>query len=120
MRVMSDFNIIAQNIGQFIDMVGVAIILIGIIASTIAAVFKLAQNSAHKLYKSYRNNLARSILLGLEFLIAGDIIRSVTGDITLEGVIILGIIVIIRTIISMEFELEINGRWPWQQGKKKA
>lgn len=119
MKVMSDFNIIAQNIGQFIDMLGVAIILIGITISTITVLSKFFKGSAHKLYKSYRNNLARSILLGLEFLIAGDIIRSVAGDITLEGVVILGIIVIIRTIISMEFELEINGRWPWQRAKKK-
>ena len=116
---MLDFNTFAQNAGQLLDFIGIVVILAGTALSILLTLIKLVKGrGAHALYKSFRNSLARSILLGLEFLIAGDIIRSVAGDINLESVIILGIIVIIRTIISMEFELEINGRWPWQRTKK--
>lgn len=65
-------------------------------------------------YRSYRQLLGRSILLGLELLVAADIIRSVAVTPTFEGVGVLGIIVLIRTFLSFSLELEITGRWPWQ------
>ncbi len=63
---------------------------------------------------TFRQNLGRAILLGLEFLIAGDIIRTVVVAPTLDNVLILGLIVIIRTFLSVALQLEIEGRWPWQ------
>lgn len=68
-------------------------------------------------YRSLRRDLGRAILLGLEFLVAGDIIRSVAIQPTLDSVIVLGIIVLIRTFLSWSLEVEITGRWPWQ-GKR--
>ena len=70
------------------------------------------------LYKSYRKNLGRSILLGLELLVAGDIIRSVTGQPSFTSVGVLAIIVVIRSFLGLTFEMEIDGKWPWQQNKK--
>ena len=69
-----------------------------------------------EVYAKYRRLLGRSILLGLEFLVAGDIIRTVAVDPTFASVGVLGIIVIIRTFLSFSLELEITGRWPWQKG----
>ena len=63
----------------------------------------------------------RSIILGLEFLIAGDIIRTVVVADTLENVAVLGLIILIRTFLSVTLHLEVEGRWPWQaeiQNKK--
>jgi uncharacterized membrane protein len=57
-------------------------------------------------------------LLGLEFLVAADIIRTVAVTPTLQGVLILGLIVLIRTFLSMALEVELEGRWPWQAKKQ--
>jgi uncharacterized membrane protein len=66
----------------------------------------------------YRQDLGRAILLGLEFLIAGDIIRTVVVAPTLENVMILALIVVIRTFLSMALQLEVEGRWPWQRAEE--
>lgn len=113
------FENFAQLAGQFLDSVGVVFILVGVIVSTsfaVATVFR--HKSVHGLYRAYRSNLARSILIGLEFLVAGDIIRSVAGDLNFDSVIILAIIVIVRSFLGVEFEMEVEGRWPWQRDKK--
>lgn len=115
---MIDVTSFAQDAGKLLDTVGVVIILIGFACATVAALFAVfRRKGVHALYKNYRHNLARSILLGLEFLVAGDIIRTVAGDLSLRSVTVLGIIVVIRTLISMEFETEIEGRFPWQRAK---
>jgi len=65
-------------------------------------------------YRRYRQQLGRSILLGLELLVAADIIRTVALTPTLTSVAVLAGIVLIRTFLSFSLELEITGRWPWQ------
>jgi len=121
MPVGFDFQTFAQIAGQFLDAAGVVVILLGAILSTASiAVTALRQKNLHNTYKIYRQNLARSILIGLEFLVAGDIIRSVAGDLNFDSVIILAIIVLVRSFLGIEFEMEIEGRWPWQRGRKSA
>ena len=71
-------------------------------------------------YRTYRQDLGRAILLGLEFLIAGDIIRTMGVEPTLENVFILALIVVIRTFLSMALQLEVDGRWPWQRAAGAA
>ncbi len=68
-------------------------------------------------YRSYRRQLGRAILLGLEFLVAADIIRTVAEIPTLERVIVLAVIVLIRTFLSFALEVELEGHWPWQRGR---
>lgn len=116
---MFDFPTFAQTAGQLLDAAGVVVILGGAIFST-AAVFVTLFNhrGVHHIYRSYRQNLARSILIGLEFLVAGDIIRSVAGNLSIDSVVILAVIVVIRSLLGIEFEMEIEGRWPWQRNKK--
>jgi uncharacterized membrane protein len=58
--------------------------------------------------------MGRAILLGLEFLVAGDIIDTVVVDPTLDNVIVLGLIILIRTFLGIALQLEVEGRWPWQ------
>ena len=117
---MIDFQTFAQTAGQLLDGVGVVIILLGVLLSTsFAAATMLRHKSVHNLYRGYRNNLARSILIGLEFLVAGDIIRSVAGNLSFDSVVVLAIIVLVRSFLGVEFEMEIEGRWPWKRGKKE-
>ena len=68
-------------------------------------------------YYAFRRRLARSILLGLEFLIAADIIRTVAVQPTIENLAVLDIIVLIRTFFSFSLEVESEGRWPWQRSR---
>ena len=117
---MDTFELFAQTAGSLLDAFGVIVILAGVILSTSSMiVMVLRRKSLHQLYKTYRQNLARSILIGLEFLVAGDIIRSVAGDLNFDSVIILAIIVLVRSFLGIEFEMEIEGRWPWQRAKSK-
>lgn len=70
-------------------------------------------------YKALRSNLGRSILLGLELLVAADIINTVAVQPTLESIAVLAGIVAIRTFLSFSLELEIEGKWPWQGGRPR-
>ncbi len=69
--------------------------------------------------RAYRRNLGRSILLGLEFLVAADIIKTVAVTPTFTSVGVLAIIVLIRTFLSWSLQLEIEGRWPWQKEEEE-
>lgn len=105
-----------QYAGTALDSVGVIIICIGAIISLGGmAIGFLRRHDMHELYRNCRHGLARSILLGLEFLVAGDIIRSVAGQLTFTSVGILGLIVLIRSFLGVTFEMEVEGRWPWQR-----
>jgi uncharacterized membrane protein len=66
-------------------------------------------------YQRFRQQLGQTILLGLEFLVAGDIVRTVATTPNLTSVAILAAIVLIRTFLSFSLEVEITGRWPWQK-----
>lgn len=116
-----DFASFAQIAGKLLDAAGVIVILGGTFLATLAiAITILRRKGVHHVYRSYRQNLARSILIGLEFLVAGDIIRSVAGNLSIDSVVILAVIVVIRSLLGIEFEMEIEGRWPWQRTKASA
>ena len=98
-----------------IEAVGVIIIVVGIVLSAIWFVGRLRRLESLDAYQQFRQDLARSIILGLEFLIAGDIIRTVTVEPTLTAAAVLALIVLIRVMLSLMLEFEIEGRWPWQR-----
>jgi uncharacterized membrane protein len=101
------------------DTAGVATMVIGGILATVAAV-RTVRADRQGTYRRFRQQLGRSILLGLELLVAADIIRTVAITPTLESVLVLGLIVLIRTFLSFSLELEITGRWPWQSATQPA
>jgi len=110
-----------QKIGTLLDLIGAVVITIGIIISTLAIVWHFVRHwRGDKVYDGYRKDLARSILLGLEFLVAGDIIRTVAGQVSITSIIALAGIVLIRSFLGMEFEMELTGRWPWQRRITRA
>ena len=108
------------TVGFWIEAFGVACILIGFAISTIWFLVRLTRIESLQAFSQFRQDLARSILLGLEFLVAGDIIRTVTVDQTLTSAAVLLLIVLIRMMLSIMLEYEIKGRWPWQRGQEKA
>jgi uncharacterized membrane protein len=109
---------IVELVGTVIDGVGVGVIAIGAVVATVFAVRRLL-HKAEGTYSKFREQLGRSILLGLEFLVAADIIKTVAVTPTAHSVGVLAGIVLIRTFLSWSLELEITGRWPWQKLRQK-
>jgi uncharacterized membrane protein len=108
-----NYDQVITNVGEVVDAAGVAIVVIGALINTGAAAVRLAHHETGT-YRRYRQELGQTILLGLELLVAGDIIRTVAAEPTLTSVGILGIIVVIRTVLSFSLEVELTGRWPWR------
>ena len=106
--------------GYVIEAVGVISIIVGFVLSTIWFVSRLRRLESLDAYQKFRQDLARSIILGLEFLITGDIIRTVTVDQTLTGAAVLALIVLIRVMLSVMLQFEIEGHWPWRRGEEKT
>jgi uncharacterized membrane protein len=105
--------------GKVVDAAGVIVIVGGMLAVTL---YLFARDRAgHDVgYHDYRQGVGRAILLGLEILVAADIIRSVAVRPTFTSVGVLALIVIIRTILSFSIEVELEGRWPWQGRRPRS
>jgi len=99
-----------------IEAVGIAVIALVLAWSLVIAGIEIARRvELGEAYVRTRRRVARGILLGLEFLVAADIIQTVAVDLTFERVGVLAIVVLIRTFLSFTLELESTGRWPWQK-----
>jgi uncharacterized membrane protein len=109
-----DYSHVMVRIGEGVDAAGVAIIVVGAAIATGTAAVRLARHETG-IYRGFRQQLGRTILLGLELLVAGDIVRTVAAQPTLTSVAILALIVLVRTFLSFSLEVELTGRWPWQQ-----
>lgn len=103
-------------ITQGIEMIGTGIIVVGAVRSLFRFFAQLARGSIdNDVVGIFRSDLGEAILLGLEFLVAADIINTVAIEPTLNSLLILAGIVLIRTFLSFSLEVEIKGRWPWQR-----
>ena len=111
---MDTFQSTVEKVGMAVDAAGVLVIVGGILVASVRTLFFAAPHHLDR-YTAYRQNLGRAILLGLELLVAGDIIRTVAVAPTLQNLSVLALIVVIRTFLSFSLELEVTGRWPWQQ-----
>jgi uncharacterized membrane protein len=111
------FSEVMEKVTRGFETVGVAILVIGIAVAFIRAFLDLRREGGHRAYDRLRQDMGRSILLGLEVLIAADLVRTVTIDPTLESAIFLGVIVLVRTFLSFSLEIELDGVVPW---RKKA
>lgn len=101
-----------------IEVTGILVIVIGTIAATLVFLRqRYEETDSAAAFKRFRSNLGRSILLGLEFLVAADIISTVAIEPTLESLAVLAGIVLIRTFLSFALEVEIEGQWPWRRGR---
>jgi uncharacterized membrane protein len=111
----ADFKNAVDLISKVIDGVGVVVIVAGLIVATGAFTFAQRQPDKRPLaYRLYRQRIGKAILLGLEFLVAADIIRTVAVAPTFRGVGVLGLVVAVRTFLSFTLDVELEGRWPWQ------
>jgi uncharacterized membrane protein len=121
----ADLNIRMQQVSTMIEAAGVMVIVVAAVVATLIFLYGgLTSGEWPRALQRYRPNLGRGILLGLELLVAADIIGTVAITPSLESLSVLGLIVLIRTFLSFSLEIEIEGRWPWRRseavGAKKA
>jgi uncharacterized membrane protein len=108
-------------IAEAIEVVGVVVIAAGVVIGVgLFAWDLLRQAPIRDAYTRLRTFMGRSLLLGLEFLVAGDIIKTVAIEPTRESVVVLAVIVLVRTVLSLSIDVEIDGRWPWRAAEQEA
>jgi uncharacterized membrane protein len=107
-----------ELIGTAFELAGVGVLVLGSVIALVRSIVALIRlRDVPVSYRYLRRYLGRSIVLGLELLVAADIIRSVAIDPTFASVGVLGLIVLVRTFLSWSLEVEINGEWPWQRSR---
>ena len=117
---MEIFKLVVSTIGYTIEGMGVIVILAGIIRATRCTMANLPSGDRDTVYSQFRHNFAQSTLVGMDFLVAGDIIRTVIVSHSLTDISTLALLVAIRTVLVFTLHLELEGRWPWQQAAQAA
>ena len=106
---------IARDVSEMIEVGAIVVIAVSVAVAVVQMVRSaIGGASGSRAYDVFKQSFARGVLLGLDLLIAADIIRTVTLDQTLENVAALGLLVIVRTFLSWSLVLEAEGRWPWE------
>lgn len=114
------FDFLLHWTALIIEAAGVAVIAIGFLAAFMIAIrHAIHRQKRTEIYVGFRVSLGRSLILGLEFLVAADIIGTVAVRPTLQNLATLGLIVLIRSFLSFVLDVEITGSWPWQKTSPK-
>ena len=113
---MGSYDHVISEVVKVVEAFGAGIMVVGGLGAFLVFAFRvLRTETASGSYQELRRNLSRCILLGLEVLIIADIVRTIIVDSTIESVTVLGIIVVIRILLSFSLEVEIDGVWPWRR-----
>ena len=104
---------IAHVLVLALEAVGIVVILGGFVLATVALLLNMRHRSTHEAYRDYRRRSVRGLILGLEFLVAADIIKTVAIEYTMESALMLALIILLRTLLVFALHLEIEGRLPW-------
>jgi uncharacterized membrane protein len=102
-----------------LEFAGTVTIVLGAVTATVTLCRRYTSRDSGDLLQTYRASLGRSILLGLEFLVAGDILKSLVIDPTLDDLLVLAGLILVRTFLSISLGVEINGHWPWEETRLK-
>jgi uncharacterized membrane protein len=111
---LENITTFAHWTARIMEVAGICVILLGTVIAT-GGFARGWRTDFEKAYREYRRHIGRAILLGLEFLVAADIIGTVAVQPTFRNLGVLALIVAIRTFLSFSLEVEINGRWPWHK-----
>ncbi|MFC0533596.1 DUF1622 domain-containing protein, partial [Phytohabitans kaempferiae] len=109
------FADLIERVARGFEVIGVAVLVVGLLWSVAVALRLWRSNGGRRAYRSMRELFGGALLLGLEVLVAADLIRTVAIKPTLEGVVVLGLIVLIRTFLSFSLQVEIDGVPPWRR-----
>lgn len=106
---------VAEDISRWIEIVAIAVITIAVLAAFAVGLRSIRPLGMLEAIEQTKQVVGRGLLLGLDLLIAADVIRTVTLEPTLENVAALGLLVVVRTFLSWSLMVELHGHWPWQQ-----
>ena len=104
---------VIEYIARGLEFLGVMVISSAFVYATIRGFLRFKQRTVES-YQHVKVNLGRALQLGLEFLVAADIIRTVLIEPTMQGILLLGLLIVVRTFLSWSISVEIEGCWPWQ------
>lgn len=116
---IGDFAL-AADIVEMIEVFAILAIVAAIIAATVVGIMAWSRQGASEGVERFKRTIARGLLIGLDLLIAADVIKTVTLQGTLESALVLGLLVVIRTFLSWTLVLEISGSWPWQHDQARS
>ncbi|MGB7817269.1 MAG: DUF1622 domain-containing protein [Ornithinibacter sp.] len=106
---------VAEAISEWIEIIAIAVITIAVVVAFVNGARTLRPLGVKKSVERVKRSVGRGLLLGLDLLIAADVIRTVTLQPTLDNVAALGLLVLVRTFLSWSLMVELHGRWPWQR-----
>jgi uncharacterized membrane protein len=117
-----DMEPLIEHIGHWIGLIGVLVIVGGILYGGVRAARDLAARklTGDQVYSACRQRMGRGLVLGLEVLVAADIVETVAIQPTLSNIGVLAMIVAVRTFLGWSLEVELEGHWPWQKSKMKG
>jgi uncharacterized membrane protein len=104
---------------QTLEAIGAFALILGFVISTIRCVMEISRKGAKEAIEGYRQGMGRTILIGLEILVAATIIKTIFFDRTFENMGLLAIMVAVRTALGWSMALEMTGRWPWKKKQSK-
>jgi uncharacterized membrane protein len=116
---IGDFEI-ARRIAEVMELIAIAVISIAVVIALVRAALHGLKKSWGDGFDTFKFSMARGLLMGLDLLIAADIIKTVTLEATIENAVVLGLLVLIRTFLSWTLVLEVEERWPWQPNPASA
>lgn len=105
---------IAEDVSELIEVVAIAVIAVSVVVALVVGFAVLRRSGVERAIEAVKQQIGRALLLGLDLLIAADVIRTVTLEPTLENVSALGVLVVVRTFLAWSLVVELEGRWPWQ------
>ena len=105
---------LARAVSEWIELAAITFIAITVVLATIAGVRSRITHSSDDPYRVFKQRFAKGLLLGLDLLIAADVIRTVTLESSFENVSVLGMLVLIRIVLAWSLVVDVEGRWPWQ------
>ncbi len=111
---------LAQDVSEWIEIIAIVVIAIAVVGAFVVGIRLLVRRRPEEAYIAFKHQIARGLLLGLDLLIAADIIRTVTLEPTLENVAALGLLVAVRTFLAWSLVLETENRWPWQRARSDS
>ena len=116
---MQPLHRFAEIAAEGVEALAVALMVFLIVVGTVRWLAHSRRGHIAAAYNHYRRVLAKSLLVGLELLVAADIIRSIV-DVTMADMALLGVLVVVRTFLSWSITVEVEGRWPWQESKRTS
>jgi uncharacterized membrane protein len=114
---IGDFEV-AREAAEVIEIAAILVIVIGVFVSLVAALRLWVRQDGDEAFEAFKRYISRGLLVGIDLLIAADLIKTVTLEASLESAVVLGLLVLIRTFLSWSLVVEVEGRWPWQQATR--